>query len=258
MTSPASKIRPWLHANIESAVHLVLCPFAGASGSAFSSWHSLTDLYLNVSLAVYPGRDHRMKEPPATSIELLAEEVAFEIAEMPREKRELILLGGHSMGAQVAFEACLKLETRGYPPAAVLLSGCHAPHLTSRRKLSHLSDHAFIEELISIGGCDPLLQEQPTLLRPFLPMLRADFAATESYHRDRREDAPKLNTPALLVYGAQDTEASREEVSAWSQWIDYDYRIYEMAGDHFYITQRPLAFASKVVEFYFRCFAFAR
>jgi yersiniabactin synthetase, thioesterase component len=249
-------LRPLLQANDESAPHLILCPFAGASGSAFSNWRSLIGLNLKISLAVYAGRDHRMKEAPATAIEQMADEIASEIEELPQRQRESILLCGHSMGAQVAFEAGLKLESKGCPPAVVALSGCHAPHLSSRRRLSHRDDQDFISELISIGGCDPLIQEQKSLLTPFLPMLRSDFLATESYHRDHAKNRKKLNTPVLLIYGTNDAEANKEEVSAWSQWID-EYRIHEIAGDHFYVTQRPQAFASKAVEFYFQTVAFS-
>jgi yersiniabactin synthetase, thioesterase component len=252
----SSILRPLLRANDEFAPHLILCPFAGASGSAFSNWRSLIGLNLKISLAVYAGRDHRMKETPATSVDHMADEIASEIAELTHIQQEPILLCGHSMGAQVAFEAGLKLESKGCPPAVVVLSACHAPHLSSRRRLSHRNDQDFISELISIGGCDPLIQEQKSLLTPFLPMLRADFLATESYHRDPAENTKKLNTPALLIYGTNDIEANEEEVSAWSQWTN-EYRIHKIAGDHFYVTQRPLALTSKVVEFYFQTSAFS-
>ncbi len=43
----------------------------------------------------------------------------------------------------------------------------------------------------------------------FLPLLRADFYATESYHYDSPDVVrPPLRTPALLLCGSHDREAS--------------------------------------------------
>ncbi|NVL47933.1 thioesterase, partial [Pseudomonas syringae pv. actinidiae] len=38
-------------------------------------------------------------------------------------------------------------------------------------------------------------------------------------------------------------------VSAWRQWLCGDCRQQVMAGDHFYLTQRPRAFAAQVLNF---------
>nr|MBF4322452.1 thioesterase [Vibrio anguillarum] len=58
----------------------IICPFAGGSLSAFKTWMSLDCNALAketlVLLATYPGRDHRMRERPLTSIEAIAEDVA--------------------------------------------------------------------------------------------------------------------------------------------------------------------------------------
>jgi thioesterase component of yersiniabactin synthetase len=193
-----------------------------------------------------------MGEPAAASISILAQEIADAIASMSVDEREMVILAGHSMGAQVAFEACLRLEERGLPPAALLLSGCHPPHLKSRRMLSHLDDKRFIKELISIGGCGPAVEADPNILVPFLPLLRSDFLATETYQRELVEPRSNLMTPALLVSGTRDIEATPTEVSAWSLWLNLVPDICEISGDHFYVAQRPRAFASAVIQFFNR------
>jgi len=58
-TSPSANDRPWI----------LLCPFAGASRSAFMSTAQNSDLSnLALSIAIYPGHDHRMNELPHTNI----------------------------------------------------------------------------------------------------------------------------------------------------------------------------------------------
>ncbi|MEE4149487.1 thioesterase II family protein [Pseudomonas viridiflava] len=229
--------------------HLLLCPFAGASSGAFQSWRSLEAPGLNLSLAVYPGRDQRMHEPCVRQVQPLAESLASEISTLSQAQRQTLVLAGHSMGAQVAFETCLLLEKAGTPPAALVLSACHAPHLTGRRLLSHLDDQRFIEQLVAIGGCSQALLDDRSLLALFIPLLRGDFQATESYHRPLDAQRELLHTPTLLLHGSHDPEADQDEVSAWQHWLRGEHELQTVAGDHFYLTQRPRAFAARVISF---------
>lgn len=241
-------LRPYLQAE-HSTIHVLLCPFAGASGGAFQNWRDLDEMDLDLSLVIYPGRDQRMHEPCVRQIQPLAESLAADIQALTNPRRQKLILAGHSMGAQVAFETCLLLEQAGTPPAGLVLSACHAPHLSGRRLLSHLDDPRFIEQLVNIGGCSESLLADPALLMLFMPLLRADFQATESYHRALDSQHPRLSTPTLLLHGSHDPEADAEEVAAWSQWLCGDHQQHVMAGDHFYLTQRPRAFAARLRDF---------
>ncbi|VUZ23595.1 Thioesterase PikA5 [uncultured Comamonas sp.] len=227
-------------------LHLVLCPFAGGSASAFRSWRDLQPDGLQVSLAVYPGRDHRMSEPCASSIEELADQVLVAIRTQKIDYQQLVI-GGHSMGAQVAYEVCARLEQQGTTPHGLVLSGCHAPHLQGRRLISHLEDRAFLEQLVAIGGSAQELLNEPGLWPVFMPMLRADFRATESYGLPQALAADRqLQTPALLIYGSADQEAWNSEVDAWKSWLCDAKGPVAIAGDHFYATRRPRAFLEHI------------
>jgi yersiniabactin synthetase, thioesterase component len=194
---------------------------------------------------VYPGRDHRINEAVISDIGRLAATLATEITRGVREHRHWIL-GGHSMGAQVAFEICLLTERWGIPPVLVVLSGCQAPHLMPRRRLSHLDDAAFIEQLMEIGGSPPEMRSDSVFRQIFLPVLRADFRTTENYRRELKEDRVRLKTPTLLVYGTEDSEASREEVDAWRLWLSGPTELRGLEGGHFHLIERPRAFLDLV------------
>lgn len=232
--------RPWM----------IMCPFAGASGSAFAPLRECVDAGMAISLAVYPGRDHRMSESACHAIAPLARELAHDMAELPDALRSSLLLCGHSMGAQVAFEATLLLESMGLSIAGLVLSGCQAPHLIGRRLLSHLGDDAFLKELIDIGGCSPQLRESAELLALFMPLLRADFVATETYGRPLSDAQPRALTPTLLVHGSDDSEADATEVEAWRHWLAAEGVTRRIVGDHFYVTKRSRAFLRAVMDFY--------
>jgi len=227
-------------------LHLLLCPFAGGSAGAFRRWRELHPVVMQVSLVVYPGRDQRMNETCMTSIAALARSVQEHIEATGMNTRRLVV-AGHSMGAQVAYEVCANLERSHLAPRGLVISGCHAPHLRSRRPLSHLTDRAFFEQLIAMGGCAPELLGDSSLWPVFMPMLRADFQATESYWQ-AEPPAPtrRLRTPTLLICGSADDEASYGEVEAWKRWLLNAQGPAVIAGNHFYVTKRPRAFVEHI------------
>lgn len=173
MTQSAMCIPLWPARNGNTA-HLVMCPFAGGSSSAYRHWQAEQLADCALSLVTWPGRDRLRHLEPLRSITQLAALLANEL-EASVSPDTPLLLAGHSMGAQVAFETCRLLEQRGLAPQGLIISGCHAPHLHSERQLSHRDDADFIAELIDIGGCSPELRENQELMSLFLPLLRADF-----------------------------------------------------------------------------------
>ncbi|AQS36932.1 putative thioesterase involved in non-ribosomal peptide biosynthesis [Shewanella psychrophila] len=253
-----------LHKSSNRPEHIwVIFPFAGGSLSAFKSWTSLGDGLLPnntlILLATYPGRDNRMRERPHQHISDLADNLFDALINLISHSDLLanatLRLCGHSMGAQVAFEVCKQLEEHygcATPITQLVLSGCHAPHLKSRRTLSHLHNDDFIDQLIEIGSGSAVLKQHPELLPVFLPMLRADFLATENYY-SALENAPELEyTPCTLVFGESDPEAWSSEVQEWHEWFNpalrTHARVVGIPGDHFYITTSPATFIQHVIE----------
>lgn len=125
-----------------NTAHLVMCPFAGGSSSAFRHWQAEQLADCALSLVTWPGRDRLRHLEPLRSITQLAALLANEL-EASVSPDTPLLLAGHSMGAQVAFETCRLLEQRGLAPQGLIISGCHAPHLHSERQLSHRDDADF-------------------------------------------------------------------------------------------------------------------
>ena len=144
MTQSAMCIPLWPARNGNTA-HLVMCPFAGGSSSAFRHWQAEQLADCALSLVTWPGRDRLRHLEPLRSITQLAALLANEL-EASVSPDTPLLLAGHSMGAQVAFETCRLLEQRGLAPQGLIISGCHAPHLHSERQLSHRDDADFIAE----------------------------------------------------------------------------------------------------------------
>lgn len=111
MTQSAMCIPLWPARNGNTA-HLVMCPFAGGSSSAFRHWQAEQLADCALSLVTSPGRDRLRHLEPLRSITQLAALLANEL-EASVSPDTPLLLAGHSMGAQVAFETCRLLEQRG-------------------------------------------------------------------------------------------------------------------------------------------------
>jgi medium-chain acyl-[acyl-carrier-protein] hydrolase len=151
-----------------------------------------------------------------------------------------VVLFGHSMGALTAFELARELRRLGGPmPIRLIVSGRAAPHLPARRKpLYLLPDREFRTELKALGGTPAAVLDNDELMAAFLPTLRADFAAHETYEY---AEEPPLDCPILAVAGAADTVASPDDVRAWERhtMAAFDARV--LPGDHFFIqTERTL------------------
>ncbi|STJ10768.1 yersiniabactin siderophore biosynthetic protein [Escherichia coli] len=163
MTQSAMCIPLWPARNGNTA-HLVMCPFAGGSSSAFRHWQAEQLADCALSLVTWPGRDSPSPSGTAQKHYHNWRHCWRTSWKHPYRLTRRFLLAGHSMGAQVAFETCRLLEQRGLAPQGLIISGCHAPHLHSERQLSHRDDADFIAELIDIGGCSPELRENQELM----------------------------------------------------------------------------------------------
>ena len=119
--------------------------------------------------------------------------------------------------------------------AASCLSPSHClssarPALACRRGPDRGPPHEqFVEELRRLGGTSQAILENSELLDIFLPVLRADFALSESY--DYRVQEP-LSLPTFAYAGESDALAP-VSVERWSDEVDGPFRMRRFAGGHF-------------------------
>lgn len=224
---------------LNDATHYVLCPFAGGGSSAFRHWRTLSLENEVISVMLYPGREFRIDDPTVVDIGTLAEEM-IQALKTCNQRIEDTIIVGHSMGAQVAYEASKKLVNQGLFLKGLIISGCQAPHIKGRRLLGECDDKTFIHNLVEIGGCDPSLAKSPEWWPIFLPALRADFTATEEYiFTSLPNDKEVLPIPTLLISGNQDREANFSEIEEWKLWCNKVVDHLVLEGGHFYITEQP-------------------
>ncbi|MGW5419829.1 thioesterase II family protein [Streptomyces sp. NPDC003943] len=226
-----------------AAEHTLVCfPHAGGAASYYHALSAALDPDVELLVIQYPGRENRLFDEPARSVEALADAVARALT--ARELDRPVFFG-HSMGAIVAFETARRLARTASRPAALVASACAAPshHEARAERLDGAgeeTDTEVLARIMGLGGTDLDVAEHAELIRLCLPALRADFGALERYRV-----APDVTVPCpITVFAADgDPNVPAADAGLWGRHSaagPADVHLFE--GDHFYFRARPEPF----------------
>ncbi|MFD8522246.1 thioesterase II family protein [Streptomyces capillispiralis] len=219
---------------------LVCFPHAGGAASYYRPFSTALGTGMDVLAVQYPGRQNRRSEPLARTVDQLVDD-SVEALE-PWADRPLSLFG-HSMGAVVAYEVARRLTAAGGPPVTLVVSGRRAPADEPRGEVHLRDDDGLLAEIRRLGGTDLRLLESPDMRELFLPVLRADYQAVETY---RHTQGPPLPCPVLALAGETDPVASPAEMRHWAGRTSAGFDVLAFSGGHFYLAEHPAAVASAV------------
>ena len=217
--------------NIDAKLRLFCFPYAGGRASTFSAWSKSFTSNIEICPIELPGHGYRIAEYPFNRLKPLTMELARSI--LPCLDKSFAFFG-HSMGGLISFElAHLLREKYNLSPVHLFISGCRAPQVQiSEPPIHHLPEPEFLNELHSLNGTSEGLLKNAELMELFLPILRADFAAIETYIYTSK---PRLNCPITVFGSLQDLEVSCEDLEAWRKQTDANFSIQMFQGDHFSI-----------------------
>lgn len=217
--------------------------FAHAGGSSHNA-RELASSFERLALRPidYPGHGRRVREPLLGDLERIADDALA--ASEPFAQASDYALFGHSMGARVAFLVGLRLAARGLPPPRVIVvSGTGAPGTGEREPIHHLPEEAFLDEVAKLGGLPEAVRNEPLMRELFIPILRADFRAVDTWSAPAEA---KLEVPLVILHGRED-EVREEDARAWSARTTAPCRFAQLEGGHFFLYDHPRR-AAKVVE----------
>ncbi|WP_435608639.1 thioesterase II family protein [Streptomyces sp. C10-9-1] len=209
----------------------LLCfPRAGGAASFFRSWADDVPDGVEAVAVRYPGREDRLFDAMADSIE----DMAGSVAEACRGFLGTPLaLFGHSMGASVAHETALRLqEEYGTRPAALFVSARTAPG-RPHHPFSYTEDSELLEHVRSLGGTAEHTLRDPEVLDLVLPSLRGDYRLVGKYEGTAGRS---LQTPVVAYYGTRDAKADRDALACWSDVTGGSFTLRAFPGDHFYLV----------------------
>lgn len=239
-TAPGATPTPWLfrlRPNPQARVRLFCFHYAGGNASMFRSWLDRLPATIDLCAVQLPGRASRFTEPPCREATRLVQILAHDIRDwldMP------FAVFGHSLGALLSFEFARQLRRQQAPmPRHLFLSARGAPHLPPRTPPIHnLPDDAFMEKLLAYNGIPDMVLKEQELLQLLLPVVRADFAISETY---TWIPEPPLSCPVSVFGGDSDSTVNRDELAAWQTHTSSHYTLRMFPGDHFFLRSAETA-----------------
>ncbi len=222
---------------------LICMPHAGGTASTYGTWPGLLPQDLAVYTAQYPGRQDRFREPPADSIEDMAESIASALDPFSRDP---LVIFGHSMGAYVAYEVVVELERRHGPVVDLLVvSGVIAPHRKGAGEVHKLGDAEFVAEVARDNESFADLLVNPDLIEVLLPMIRDDYRLFELY---RPTDPPAVHARMLATGGRTDPDVDHDGLVSWGELATGDFEAVTFPGGHFYLVEGEAALVGALAE----------
>lgn len=221
----------------DSRFQLYCLPHAGGGAALFHRMRRSFPADVQLAPLRLPGREDRLREPPLESLSELVDVLSDVLA---RQEGRFGMLG-YSLGGLVAFEVARRLrEQSTSSPVCLVCVSCRAPHLMADgSQLHQLPDADLLRQTITrYGGDESVLDQDPGLLKYFLPALRADLKMLETY--EYQEGAP-LEIPVLALRGTADAQISVTDAAAWKQHTEGEFAQRSFPGGHFFFSEDQAA-----------------
>ncbi len=218
--------------NPNAALRLFCLPYAGGGSVTFYHWPKELPPTIEVCTVKLPGRENRITESPFVRMTPLVQALSEGLA--PHLDRPYALFG-HSLGGLVGYELAHELQRQQRPtPQHLIVSASRAPHLPSRRSPIHnLPTAAFIERLRDYAGTPEQVLNNSALMELLMPVLRADFAISETYTQAMKTP---VACPITAFCGSQDDVVYPEDMQAWAPYTLDTFALHTIAGNHFFIN----------------------
>lgn len=219
---------------------LVCFPFAGGYSASFKPLcRYLANSQWGVLAIDPPG--HGTNSSPL--LENLEDMLSLYEEALAAQVSKPFVLFGHSLGGLIVYLLTQRLEKKGIPPQAVILSAVNPPDCPEEN-VSCLPDQEFLQYFIDLGGIPKELAEIPELLEFFLPILRADLKALEGFvHSDRT----LINTPVHIFSGKSDPICPPQIVKGWNRWITSgEHHMFE--GGHMFLLDHAEEVANQILS----------
>lgn len=228
-------------------MRLICFPYAGGSASSYLNWSSWLPSEIELVAIQPPGRTTRISETPFCNLRELVAELVKSFSVVTTAP---FVFFGHSLGARLAFELMVQCEKAGLRlPQHFIASGSRGPQIPLREPSTHsLTDEEFIKELKNLDGAGASIYENSELMELCLPLLRADFKASDTY---LFEDSHTFNCRLSTLGGTEDNDVTKADLDSWGKFYSDYINSYLVKGDHFFVDKNEATvkeYISKIIE----------
>ncbi|WGF87871.1 thioesterase II family protein [Marinivivus vitaminiproducens] len=229
---------------------LVCLPPAGAGPAIYRTWTCREGSWAEMFAPSLPGREARIAEAPAASLEALADQLADQLAPLSRRPYALF---GYSMGAALAYEIARRWSRDGLPPEMLFVLGANPPGhaLDSRNPVHQLESAAFRRELRAIGGTPSEILDDLDIMSFYEPLIRNDFRMSETYRHE--PDGRPLPCPAHVFVADEDHIVDAEAAAGWRDFVQGDCVLHSLRGRHMLEQEAFAALQDVVLSLWSAC-----
>lgn len=215
----------------ETSVRVFCFHYAGGNANIFRGWDNAAPDDIHIVPVELPGHGSRLGEPLLDSISDIVRATAQGIAGYLDKP---FVFFGHSMGALISFELARFLRRYFLPqPMHIFVSAHAAPHLSKDREPIHrLPEDELTHKLKSLNGTPDAVLTNPELRELFLPIIRNDFKACETF---TFKPGLPLTCPITVYGGIDDADVGKEELMGWEQHTTAGIQVRLFTGDHFFL-----------------------
>lgn len=228
-----------LYSKQENNKLLLAFPFAGASGQIFSCFQPYLPSDFNLLGIQYPGRGTLIDKPLIYNIDEMIHFLQSDIMSC-FTRYQSVWVYGHSFGALIAYEmlSFFYENNMHIDHCKLNIGACPAPNqIYNQEKIHHLPDNEFLTELIKGNGLQKEFTSNRSLMKMYLPVLRADFTLYETYQNDSSEIKP-LSIPIKVFAGKEDNGVNIKELEGWSKLTTSNCELIAVSGDHFFLNNQ--------------------
>jgi surfactin synthase thioesterase subunit len=210
-------------------MNLWMFSFGGGNETSFSRFEEYLPEHIKLRTFSLPGKGARIKEPQLRNLYLIVDEHFDQIRESLNTP---FAFYGHSMGTYVAHLLIQRLRDEGLPlPLHAFLTSKVAPSLNKDLKRSLLDDNTFISRLKTLKGMPDFILNNEDMLRIFLPIIRNDFYAIDTYRYRKALPYPV----DLSVFCGSEEAVDDSTLSAWQEETSGNFHFKRYEGAHFWI-----------------------
>lgn len=216
-------------------------PYAGAGSSIYSKWQKYFGNDIEICPIELPGRERKIREPLIDNIEEMARTVYDGIK---MKLNEPFCIFGHSMGGMIAYELTRHIKKYENKSPEYLFMSASGLKIKKDNVLIHkLSDKELIEHVIKNGGTQRVFAENKAFAKYFLPIIRNDYKAVETY----KPSIEKLNCKIRAFASREDTEINYKETQKLANYTDdFDLKIFK--GNHFFIRDNEEEVCNEILN----------
>ncbi len=229
-------INRWLirgNCDADAPIRLICFHSMGVGASLFTNFLLNPPDGCDILAVQTPGRENRIDEPVAESLDDLADQVVAQL--LPLFDRPVVMWG-HSYGGIVASEVIRRLRERHYrEPVHYVVSGTLPPHLVHLLQKRDTLLKAMVadnspEYLISLSR----YVDDPEFIKSILPLMRRDYPLLQSF---RYLPHVPVSYPITAFAARQDDMVYSDEIREWAQHTCGGFELIEVDGDHWFLNR---------------------